>query len=90
MATENNTIPKELFELIGSPVKEVAEAAFKAVELRSKRSTHAISEAEYNELFDDITRLETINQAMFTEEVYLKIKQAYTVIMTLKSITSLI
>lgn len=86
MATENKPLPNALFQLVGSPVPEIASAAFRAIELRSKLANKAISQEEYDELFDDITRLDRIDSEMFTEEVFLGINQAYTIIMTLKSI----
>jgi hypothetical protein len=81
---------RELLQLVGSPIQEVVDAAQRAIELKNLLMENSISRREYEELYTDITRLDRIDSAMLTEDVYLKIRQAYIVIMTLKSIASII
>lgn len=76
----------DLFALVGSPIHEIKTAAQAVVDLNLKLSRNEITRPEYDELFDDITRSGKIHEAMFTEEVYLKIHQAFTFLVTLKSI----
>ena len=81
---------QDLRELLDSPIPEVVSAAQKAIALNEKLARKEISLSEYNELIDDIARLDRIDSAMMKQEVYIAISKAYKVIVALKTFAPLI
>lgn len=72
-------------ELLSSPIPEVVNAAERAIALNEKLARREISISEYNELIDDITRLDKIDSAMYKEQAYIAIAKAYKIIVALKT-----
>ena len=77
-------------KLLDSPYPAVVNAATRAIEIHQRYMNHQVSEQEYNDLIDDIVRLDRIDQAMFTEKTFMIIKKAYGVILALKTLTSIL
>jgi hypothetical protein len=75
---------KNLNELLKSPIPEVVTAAQHAILLNDRYARKEITLSEYNELIDDIARLDRIDKAMFKEEVFIAIKKAYEIIKALR------
>jgi hypothetical protein len=52
--------------------------------------SNTISKSEFDDLIDDLTNIEDINEEMFTVECYREIAVAFKIITTLKTIVSII
>ena len=79
----------EVLKLATSDVFEIKTAATTALHYTEQYHKGELSAPEFCELLDDLIRLDRIDQAMFTEAVYLKIRQAYTILLTLKTLASI-
>jgi hypothetical protein len=77
-------------ELLNSPIPEVVTAAQHAITLNERFARKEISLSEYNELIDDIARLDRIDTAMFKEDVYVAVNKAYKIILALKTFAPMI
>lgn len=78
-----------LNKLLISEIPEVVTAAQRADVITSKFQSGELTKSEFDELIDDITKIDNIDRNMVNIEIYREIKQAFDVIMTLKSLTSL-
>ena len=78
-----------LNKLLISEIPEVVTAAQRADVITSKFQSGEQTKSEFDELIDDITKIDNIDRNMVNIEIYREIKQAFDVIMTLKSLTSL-
>ena len=90
MADINITAPKSLQDLLTSKIPVVYDAAHKAEKYLAEFQAHQLSQDEYNDLIDDIARLDTIDQNMTELETYREITIAFNIILELKSLTSLL
>jgi hypothetical protein len=62
----------------------------KALEYIDMLQSNTISKSEFDDLIDDLTNIEDINEEMFTVECYREIAVAFKIITTLKTIVSII
>lgn len=76
--------------LLTSHIPEVKNAAEQAAKLAGLLKTGEISKSEFDELIDDIAHIEKIKKDMFDLVVYMDIQKAFKIILTLKSIATLI
>jgi hypothetical protein len=83
-------IKDEIIKLLTSDIMEITTAAKEALELKSMLDAKSISQEEFNELIDDLVNLDKININMLLLETYLRIKQAFNIILTIKSLISII
>lgn len=79
-----------LNKLLFSEIPEVVEAAKRAKQLVIRLESKELTKDEFDELIDDLTRIDNIDRSMITMEAFREIVQAFEVIMTLKSLASLI
>lgn len=77
-----------LNQLLVSKIPEVKEAAERAKELVIRYEADEITKDEFDELIDDLTRIDNIDRAMITLQRYNEIMAAIKIIITLKSLTS--
>lgn len=80
---------EDVKRLTESPIHHISQAATKALELNRELVNGNLTAAEYNELLDDVVRLDSIEKDMISIEIYRLIVQAYHTILTLKTIASL-
>lgn len=78
-----------LNQLLVSKIPEVKEAAERAKELVLRLEAKEISKSEFDELIDDLTRIDNIDRSMISLQRYNEIMMAIKIILTLKSLTSL-
>lgn len=76
-------------ELTSSSDPVISNAAKRALYLNQELINGAITSDEFNELLEDVVKLDKINQEMLTVEAYRLIVLAYKTIVTLKTISSL-
>ena len=76
--------------LLTSKISEVRQAAEQAANLSEQLKAGDLTQSEFDELIDDITRIEQINKDMFNLTVYMDIQKAFQIILTLKSIVTLL
>lgn len=79
-----------LNKLLVSEIPQVAEAAQRAQLLTAELTAGKLTKDEFDELIDDLTSIDNIDRAMITLEWYREIAKAFQIIMTLKSLTSLL
>ena len=85
-----NTVSTEtLNQLLVSKIPEVKEAAERAKELVLRLKANEINKSEFDELIDDLTRIDKIDRSMITLQRYNEIMAAVKIIITLKSLTSI-
>ncbi|PPD52559.1 MAG: hypothetical protein CTY12_06350 [Methylotenera sp.] len=76
--------------LLVSEIPEVVEAAQRAQQITARYEAEELTADEFKELIDDLVNIDRIDRSMITVEAFREIKQAFDIIMTLKSITSLL
>ena len=76
--------------LLVSNVPEISKAAKRANQYLEELEGNKITPTEYDDLIDDLIRLDRIDKSMVTLEVYREIVKAYQYLATLKSLTSLL
>jgi len=81
---------EQVQELTKSPVSLISEAATKALALNQDFVNGKLAADEYNELLEDVVKLDDINRQMEAVETERMIVKAYNTILTLKTIASLI
>jgi len=88
--TDPHTVSTEtLNKLLVSKIPEVKEAAERAKELVIRLEANEITKSEFDELIDDLTRVDNIDRSMITLERYNEIMTAIKILITLKSLTSI-
>ncbi len=80
---------KEVQALTKSPIPEIANAAIRALELYELVNLNQLTKSEFEELLDDVVRLDNINQEMIAIETLRLIAAAYDTILTLKNLASI-
>ncbi len=83
------SILEQVKELTHSSIAEIAQAATKAIELNAQLINGVLSADEYNDLLDDVIKLNDIKRDMITIDVYRLMVKAYNTILTLKTLSSL-
>lgn len=78
-----------LNQLLVSKIPEVKEAAERAKELVDRLEKDEITKSEFDELIDDLTRIDNIDRDMISLQRYNEIMAAIKIILMLKSLTSL-
>lgn len=90
MNDNQHTVSTEtLNQLLVSKIPEVKEAAERAKELVLRLEAKEITKSEFDELIDDLTRIDNIDRAMITLQRYNEIMMAIKILVTLKSLTSI-
>jgi hypothetical protein len=84
------SVIEEVQDLTKSPVTLISEAAIKALTLNQDFVNGKLTAEEYNELLEDVVKLDDINKQMEAVETERIIVKAYNTILTLKTIASLI
>ena len=79
-----------LNDLLVSSIPEVAQAAARAKDITKRFEDKEITDSEFKELIDDIANLDRINRNMISLEQYREIVRAFTIIMALKGLASII
>lgn len=79
----------EVKELTKSNIPQIALAATKALALNQELVNGTITADEYNELLEDVVKLDNIEKDMLTIELARLVVKAYNTILTLKTIASL-
>jgi AAA15 family ATPase/GTPase len=80
---------KQIKELLKSDIPLVVQTTKRALELKGKYDNHEISEQEFNDLILDITRIDTIDENMYSLDMMSKIYTAFQVILTIKTFASI-
>lgn len=89
MDIQQNISTETLNQLLVSKIPEVKEAAERAKELVLRLKSGEISKDEFDELIDDLTRIDNIDRAMISLQRYNEIMTAINIIIMLKSLTSI-
>ena len=87
--TQHTVSTQTLNQLLVSKIPEVKEAAERAKELVLRLEAKEITKSEFDELIDDLTRIDNIDRAMISLQRYNEIMAAVKIIITLKSLTSI-
>lgn len=80
---------KQIKELLNSDIPLVVKTTKKALKLKEAYDNREISEKEFNDLISDITRLDSIDESMYSLEILSKIYTAFRILLTLKTISSI-
>jgi hypothetical protein len=83
------SVLEEVRELTHSNNIDIAHAAIRAIELNKQLANGVLSADEYNDLLDDVIKLNDIEKDMMTIDIYRLIVKAYNTILALKTLTSL-
>jgi hypothetical protein len=70
-----------LDDLLNNPVKEIKDEALKAKDLKLKLDSGLISESEYNELVNDMARIERVSNAANDLKTMMQIEEAFKLIL---------
>ena len=79
-----------LNNLLISSIPQVVNMAKETQKLLAKRETGAISQSEFEELMEDLTRLDTIDRRMISLEAWREINKAVDIIIKSKTVAAII
>lgn len=80
---------ERLNDLLVSEIPEVVEAAQRATQLVARFKAKELTKDEFDELIDDLTRIDNIDRSMITMEAFRELVEAFTIIVALKSLASI-
>ncbi len=84
------SIANQINKLLVSEIPQISKAARRANQFTEELEGNLITKDEYDNLLEDLLRLDKIDQSMVTLEAYREIAKAYQILLTLKTLTTLL